>query len=250
MASIVGGFEFDVFISYRHNENLDGWVSGFVADLAKELKGIVKVPISICCDTNPSYGFLENYSVVRSLKGKLRCLIFIPVISQTYCDTKGFAWKNEFCVFNKQAREDEIGMDINLANGNIMSRILPIKIHDIDSKDTSILECELGGVLRAIEFFHKTPGVNRPLTSGDDEVRPQGKILYHDQVKKVANAIIEIIRGIKHVGISATGRESLISQAWKLPLRGKMKGRNVLWVRVAYLLLFFLLATAVGLFLL
>ena len=27
MASILSGFEYDIFISYRHNDNLDGWVT-------------------------------------------------------------------------------------------------------------------------------------------------------------------------------------------------------------------------------
>jgi len=57
--------------------------------------------------------------VDKSLEGKLKCLIFVPVISNTYCDTKSFAWQQEFCVFNEQAGKDPFGMDIRLENGNV-----------------------------------------------------------------------------------------------------------------------------------
>jgi hypothetical protein len=31
MASIIPGYEYDIFISYRHNDNRSGWVTEFVA---------------------------------------------------------------------------------------------------------------------------------------------------------------------------------------------------------------------------
>jgi hypothetical protein len=38
MPSILPGYEYDIFISYRHNDNqYDGWVSEFVEKLRKEL---------------------------------------------------------------------------------------------------------------------------------------------------------------------------------------------------------------------
>lgn len=215
MASLIPGYEYDIFISYRNNDNLDGWVSEFILNLERELKGTIKESISIYFDTNPHDGLLETHNVLKSLESKLKCLIFIPIISQTYCDPKSFAWQNEFCAFNNLARDDKFGIDINLVNGNVTSRILPIKIHDIDNEDASLLESELGGELRAIEFFHKTVGVNRPLNPRDDEVRMSGKILYRDQVNKVANAIQEILRGIKNKEITPVINESLISKAKK-----------------------------------
>ena len=107
-----------------------------------------------------------------------------------------------FVFFNKLTKEDQLGRDIKLSNGNVASRILPIKIHDLDAEDQSLLENELGGVLRAVEFIHKIGGVNRPLNSKDDEVRTAGKILYRDQVNKVANAIKEIIISLKRPSLS------------------------------------------------
>jgi TolB-like protein len=237
MASIISGYEYDIFISYRHNDNLDGWVSDFVRNLEKELKRTIKVPISIYFDTNSRDGLLEMHNVEKSLESKLKCLIFIPIISRTYCDTKSYAWQNEFCAFNNMAKEDEFGLDVILANGNVTSRILPVKIHDIDKEDTALLERELGGVFRAIEFFHKTSGVNRPLTTRDDEVRTPGKILYFDQVNKIANAIQEILRGIKNKENTPVKNEVLISEAQKMPFRKKLQRRGVLKASLAYILI-------------
>jgi len=146
MASIIPGYEYDIFISYRHNDNLDGWVSDFVQNLEKELKGTLKEPVSVYFDTNPHDGLLETHNVDKSLEGKLKCLIFIPIISQTYCDSKSFAWQHELVAFNKLAKEDQFGRDIRLTSGNVTSRILPVKIHDLDPEDKTLLETELGGI--------------------------------------------------------------------------------------------------------
>ena len=196
--AVLPDFEYDIFISYRHNDNRSGWVTEFVNALQEELAATIKQPLTIYFDKNPHDGLLETHNVDKSLEGKLKCLIFIPILSQTYCDPKSFAWQHEFVAFNKLAGEDTFGRDIKLSNGNVASRILPIKIHDIDTEDKSTIENEIGGVLRAIEFIYKSGGINRPLNSKDDEVRASGKILYRDQVNKVANAIKELIGGIQH----------------------------------------------------
>ena len=211
MPSILPSFEYDIFISYRHNDNRSGWVTEFVNALKEELASTIKEPLSIYFDKNPHDGLLETHNVDKSLEGKLKCLIFIPIISQTYCDTKSFAWQHEFVAFNKLAKDDQFGRDIKLSNGNVASRILPIKIHDIDAEDKSIIENEIGGVLRAIEFIYKSGGINRPLNSKDDEVRATGKILYHDQVNKLANAVKEIITALKNP-VAQTPRTTINEQ--------------------------------------
>jgi len=198
MPSILPDFEYDIFISYRHNDNRSGWVTEFVNALQEELAATLKEPLSIYFDKNPHDGLLETHHVDKSLEGKLKCLIFIPIISQTYCDTKSFAWQHEFCAFNKLSKEDPFGRDVKLSNGNVASRILPIKIHDIDSEDKSILESELGGVLRAIEFIYKEAGVNRPLKPSDNKTDNQNKTDYKNQVNKVANATKELINSFKN----------------------------------------------------
>src|SRR5688572_20195261 len=116
MASLLPGFEYDVFISYRHKDNkYDGWVTEFVACLKKELDATFKDEISVYFDENPVDGLLETHDVDKSLEGKLKSLLFIPIISQTYCDPKSFAWRQEFQMFNKLAKEDKYGRDIKVA---------------------------------------------------------------------------------------------------------------------------------------
>jgi hypothetical protein len=63
---------------------ITGWVTGFVEALKEELAATVKETISVYFDTNPHDGLLETHNVDKSLERKLKCLIFIPVISQTY----------------------------------------------------------------------------------------------------------------------------------------------------------------------
>lgn len=199
MVSVVPGFEYDIFISYRHKDNkYDGWVTEFVINLKKELEATFKEDISMYFDSNPHDGLLETHNIDKSLEGKLKCLIFIPIISQTYCDTKSFAWQHEFVAFNNLAKADQFGRDIKLSNGNVASRILPIKIHELDADDKVLLENELGGVLRAIDFIYKEPGVNRPLKNTDNKIDNQNKTDYRNQVNKIANAIKEILGGLKN----------------------------------------------------
>jgi adenylate cyclase len=203
MPSVIPGYEYDIFISYRHNDNRSGWVTEFLAALQEELAATIKEPVSVYFDTNPHDGLLETHNVDKSLEAKLKCLIFIPIISQTYCDPKSFAWQHEFITFNKMAKEDQFGRDIKLTNGNVASRILPVKIHDLDHEDNSILEHELDGFLRAIEFIYKSPGVNRPLSTTDKKEDNSNRTLYRDQVNKMANGIKEIFGGLKHPAVKS-----------------------------------------------
>jgi TolB-like protein/Tfp pilus assembly protein PilF len=197
MSSIIQGYEYDIFISYRHNDNRSGWVTEFVAALQEELSATLKESVSVYFDTNPHDGLLETHNVDKSLEGKLKCLIFIPIISQTYCDPKSFAWQHEFAAFNKMVKEDQFGRDIRLTLGNVASRILPVKIHDLDPEDKTLLENELGGFIRGIEFIYKEPGVNRPLKSEDNEKKNLNGTKYLNQINKVANAVKEIITALK-----------------------------------------------------
>jgi TolB-like protein len=199
MASLIPGYEYDIFISYRQKDNKgERWVSEFVEALKTELESTFKEEISVYFDINPHDGLLETHDVDASLKEKLKCLVFIPIISQTYCDSKSFAWQHEFVSFNKMAKEDSFGRDIKLTGGNVASRILPVKIHDLDPEDKSLLENELGGVLRSIDFIYKSAGVNRPLRTNEDHPQDNlNKTYYRDQINKVANAVKEIITAIK-----------------------------------------------------
>ena len=112
MSSLLPGFEYDIFISYRHKDNKGGhWVTEFVDALRTELESTFKEDISIYFDENPHDGLLETHNVDKSLEGKLKCLIFIPIISQTYCDPKALHGNTSYAHLTKWRRKislDEI----------------------------------------------------------------------------------------------------------------------------------------------
>ncbi len=197
MASIIPGYEYDIFISYRQKDNkYDGWVTEFIDNLKREIEATFKEDVSIYFDENPHDGLLEIHNVDKSLETKLKSVIFIPVISQTYCDPKSFAWQSEFVAFNKMAAADQLGRDIRLPSGNVCSRIIPVRIHDLDASDTELIENEIGCRLRAIEFIYSSAGVNRPLKPDDNPEKNLNKTYYRDQINKVANAVKDVIYGL------------------------------------------------------
>ena len=207
MPSLIQNYEYDIFVSYRHNDNRSGWVREFVHHLREELAATLKEPVSIYFDENPHDGLRETDLVDDSLREKVRCIIFIPIISQTYCDKKSFAWQNEFLVFKKLASEDKVGLKVKLFNGNTTSRILPIKIHDLDADDKNLLEEELGGVLRSIDFIFRSTGVNRPLRAHEEHSHDNlNKTFYRDQINKVANCIKETIGSLSGTNPSASSQ--------------------------------------------
>jgi TolB-like protein/lipoprotein NlpI len=198
MASLIQGFEYDIFLSYRQKDNKgDRWVSDFVEALKSELDKNFKEEISVYFDVNPHDGLLGTHDVDASLKEKLKCLIFIPVISRTYCDLRSFAWEHEFKAFVNSAAHDRFGLRIRLPDGNVASRVLPVIIHDLEIPDIKMCESVLGGNLRGVEFIYKEPGVNRPMTNLDPEEKNLNGTKYRNQVNRVANAIREIISGLK-----------------------------------------------------
>jgi len=200
MASLIPGYEYDIFISYRQKDNKgDRWVSTFVDALKTEIEATFKEDISIYFDENPHDRLQETHNVDKSLEGKLKCLIFIPILSQIFCDPNSYAWQYEFLLFCRLAKEDRFGIDIRLRSGNYASRILPIRIHDLEPEDVKLFEKETGSVLRAMDFVCKTAsGVNRPLQSNEERPNDNlNKTLYRDQINKVAGSIKEIILGMK-----------------------------------------------------
>ena len=120
MPSIIEGYNYDIFISYRQKDNKhDGWVTEFVNNLKGELESTFKEEISVYFDINPHDGLLETHDVDASLKDKLKCLVFIPIISRTYCDPKSFAWEHEFKAFVEFASTDQFGLKVKLPDGNV-----------------------------------------------------------------------------------------------------------------------------------
>lgn len=182
MPSIIESYTYDIFISYRQKDNkYDGWVTEFVDNLNRELEATFKDEVSVYFDINPRDGLLETHDVDASLKEKLKCLVFIPIISRTYCDPKSFAWEHEFKAFAEAASQDQFGLKINLPNGNVASRILPVRIHDLDITNIKLCESLLGGVLRGVDFVYKSSGVNRPLKANEDHPQDNlNKTYYRD----------------------------------------------------------------------
>lgn len=202
MPSLLPGYEYDIFISYRQKDNRsDQWVTNFVQALREELDATFKEPISIYFDSNPHDGLLETHDVDGSLKEKIKCLVFIPIVSQTYCDPNSFAWQKELLAFIDLAKTDQFGLDVKLSDRNVAKRVLPVRIHDIDDADKKLFEEAIGGLMRPVDFIYKTPGVNRPLAAS--EVRPDvntNRTIFKDQVNKVANAIKQLLNGMKNSG--------------------------------------------------
>ena len=187
MASLIPDYEYDIFISYRQKDNkYDGWVTEFVNNLKKELEATFKDDISLFFDINPHDGLMETHDVNASLEEKLKCLVFIPIISQTYCDPKSFAWEHEFKAFVKFASQDQFGLKVRLPGGNIASRVLPVRIYDLNNEDVKLCESILGGTLRGIEFIYKSAGVNRPLRANEDHAQDNlNKTYYRDQIIEI-----------------------------------------------------------------
>ncbi|MDH5367215.1 MAG: tetratricopeptide repeat protein [Cyclobacteriaceae bacterium] len=192
MSSLISGYFYDIFISYRQKDNRsDQWVTQFVQALKEELDATFKEDISVYFDENPHDGLHDTHDVDDSLKEKVKCLIFIPIVSRTYCDPKSFAWQKEFLPFLDFAKNDEHGLKVKLANGNVTSRVMPIRIHDLYTEDVKLFEKETGSVIRSIDFVYKEAEVNRPLRVNDDDKQ------YRNQVNKIANATQEILFSIK-----------------------------------------------------
>lgn len=204
MPSLIPGYEYDIFVSYRHKDNKGGhWVTGFVDALRTELEATFKEDVSIYFDENPHDGLMETDHVDKSLEGKLKCLVLIPIISRTYCDPSSFAWKSEFIPFRDFAKNDRFGLEVQLGDGNVASRILPIQIHELSVEDLDLFEKENGGRIRAISFIFKSLGVNRPLSPTDIRSEGSNKTVYRDQINKTANAIYRIVHAL-HVESQAS----------------------------------------------
>ena len=215
MPSLIPGYEYDIFISYRQKDNKhDGWVTRFVENLKGEIEATFKEDISVYFDENPHDRLQETHNVDKSLEGKLKCLIFIPILSQTYCDPNSFAWQYEFLPFLRMAEKDHFGKDIKLRSGNVASRILPIRIHDLEPEDVKLFEKETGSVLRAMDFVFKTAsGVNRPLKANEDHPQDNlNKTFYSDQINKAANAIKEIILGLKRESVESVEEKTQLKE--------------------------------------
>ncbi|MDH5397616.1 MAG: hypothetical protein OEX02_05690 [Cyclobacteriaceae bacterium] len=239
MASHLPGYEYDVFISYRQNDNRSGWVTEFVKMLEDELSATFKYPVSVYFDSNPHHGLQDTHDVDGSLEEKVKCLVFVPIVSHTYGDTKSFAWNKELLPFLEFARNEDHGLKIKLPNGNVTSRVLPVRIHDLDKNDTALFEQTTGGVMRSVDFVYRAGGVNRPLLPTDKREDNINKTFYLDQVNKLANAIKEILDALAQPVPAETAPQSPAVEEEPVT-QPKSGGFN--WKRAAIVGMFTLLA--------
>jgi TolB-like protein len=105
----------------------------------------------------------------------------------------------------------------------VASRVLPIRIYDLNKADIKLCEEVLGGVLRSVDFIYKSAGVNRPLRANEDHPQDNtNKTYYRDQINKVANSINEIISGLKNEPIEFDGEpKEVIATVEKPPVQEK-----------------------------
>ena len=76
MPSIIPGYEYDIFISYRQKDNQsDQWVTKFIESLKEEINATFKEYISIYFDENHHDGLHEHHEVDDSLREMLKLSI-------------------------------------------------------------------------------------------------------------------------------------------------------------------------------
>ena len=97
---------------------------------------------------------METHIVDESLKDKLKCLIFIPIISQTYCDSKVMPGIMSFVLLISWQRKTGLEEISDLSQRECyQAGYLPVKIHDLDPEDKTLLENEIGGVLKQYRIY-------------------------------------------------------------------------------------------------
>jgi len=193
---IVSGFEYDILISYQPNDNRLGWVTYFVQHLQDELATIIKDPVNIYFEKDQEDVISSNS---EKTSNKLKTVILVPIISHTYCDKRSSAWQNELLPFNSIAQGSYFGREVKLRDGNFSNRILPICIHELEEGDQKLFEHELSMALRPVDFTYREPGVNRPLKPDDSQQTNINRTSYRNQLNKLANAIKEVLNGMKRL---------------------------------------------------
>ena len=71
-----------------------------------------------------------------------------------------------------------------------------------------------------MEFIYKEPGVNKPLTAIDNEKKNLNNTTYNIQINKTANAIKEVIKGLKAEETSLVKEKSLFLRNPESDIRG------------------------------
>lgn len=217
-------------------------MTDFVEALQTELEATFKEDISIYFDKNPHDGLHETHDVDSSLKEKVKCVVFIPIVSQTYCDPNSFAWQKEFLSFIDFTKTDKFGLDIKLPNGNVAKRVLPVRIHDLDEVDKKLFEEQVGGVMRPVDFIYKESGVNRPLSLREENPSANlNQTYYKNQINKVANGIKEIITSLKYPEAKLTRSTNTNQPPANTASTKKLSTKKLVFISLGLMILFALI---------
>ncbi|MFD2721400.1 hypothetical protein ACFST9_21975 [Hymenobacter monticola] len=198
MASLIPGFEYDIFISYRHND--EEWMAEFMPKLQRELITNIGKPLSIFYDRSLSGGLSDTHEVRASLDHRVASsVILMPLISATYCETDMYSWKHEFLPFLEQAKRSPLGLKLNLPGGGQVSRVLPLRTYELEDEQSQLLYQTLEGFLRSIDFVYIAQDVIRPLQVRDDDSAfpTANKLLYRNQLNKVARSVKDLMGAAK-----------------------------------------------------
>ena len=135
--------------------------------------------------------------------------------------------RHEFKAFVEQASKDQFGLKVKTAKRQRCPSTYQYRYMICNPEDKSLLEKKLGGVLRAIEFIYREQGINRPLTADDDKELSQGKPKYRNQINKVANAIDEIISGLKEGHVLSKEKLPAAGEQYKEANKEEFKEESV-----------------------
>lgn len=123
--SYLPGFECDIFISYAHANNDDGWVTYFHSELQSALDGLME-GVTIWRDErrlNSNTRF--DPEIEKQVKG---AAIFLALVSGRYLESD-YCGK-ELRMFHEKARTEKWGLSVENQN-----RIFNLLLYDIDYKD-------------------------------------------------------------------------------------------------------------------
>jgi hypothetical protein len=130
MSSIIEGYKYDIFISYRQKDNKGGKrTTEFFEAPDTELESTFKEEFNVYFDINTHDDLFETHDVDPSFKDKLKLLVSIPIISRPDCDPRSYALEYELKAFTELVAQDKFGLRVKLPNCNVARRIMPVKIN-------------------------------------------------------------------------------------------------------------------------
>ena len=97
---LLPGYEYDIFISYRQNDNrYDGWVTGSVSNLKAELEATMKGKVNVYFDETQKDRLLGKSQRGRVPLPKFTRHSRFPSCPKPIATRESFAWNQEFLAF-------------------------------------------------------------------------------------------------------------------------------------------------------